>query len=284
MTTAGGTIERGLVRTHTGYIHYRSLGEGPAIMLCHINQQCSALMLELMQALAPRMRAVAIDYPSHGHSDHIAWQPSIGTYARCVVEVMDALKIDRATSLGEAVGASVATELGCGHAERINRVVLVNCPYYPDKSVADRNHAPLKAGLRPADPSGFPTTRTVEFMREQDPGHSPVNPSQSWMDRVNTAQIEVGRERWQALDALHGYPLNESLSKLTQPVLLLIGEHFHYCKFRPEFDRLIPNVQSHVLAGGRFCMTWERAEEIAAHVHAFVHEAGKGEAGKGKAS
>lgn len=271
MTKHGGTtIERGLVRSHTGYIHYRAMGQGPTIMLAHINQQCSALMLELMQALAPRMRAVAIDYPSHGHSDHIAWQPSIGTYARCIVEVMDALKIDRAAALGEAVGASVATELGSAHADRIDRVVLVNCPFYPDRSVADKAHSPLKSGLRPADASGFPTTRTIEFMKEQDPGHSPVNPSQSWMDRVNTAQIEVGRERWQALDALHDYPLNQNLGRLSQPVLLLIGEHFHYCKHRDEFDRLIPNVRSHVLPGGRFCMTWERADEIAGHVHDFV--------------
>lgn len=273
MNEASGTaaIERGLVRAHTGYVHYRAAGAGPTtVVLAHINQQSSALMLELMQALAPAVRTVAIDYPSHGHSDPVDWQPSIGTYARCIVEVMDALGIDRAVSLGEAVGASVATELGVAHADRIDRVVLVNCPYYPDRSVADRNHAPLKTGLRPADPSGFPTTRTLEFMVEQDPGHSPLHPSQYWMDRVNTAQIEVGRRRWQALDALHDYPLNENLARLTQPVLLLIGEHFHYCRFRGDFDRLIPNVRSHVLAGGRFCMTWEKAGEIAEHVRGFL--------------
>jgi pimeloyl-ACP methyl ester carboxylesterase len=264
------TMQRGLVKTHTGYIHYRSAGTGPTVMLAHINQQSSALCIELIQALAPSMRAVAIDYPSHGHSDHIGWQPTIGTYARCIVEVMDALQIDRAAALGEAVGAAVATELGCSHAERIDRVVLVNCPFYPDRSVADKNHAPLKSGLRPADPSGFPTTRTLEFMREQDPGHSPLNPSQSWMDRVNVAQLEVGRDRWQALDALHDYDLNANLARLPQPVLLLIGELFHYCKFRDEFDRIIPDVRSHVLAQGRFCMTWERAAEIARHAIDFV--------------
>ncbi len=75
-------IERGLVRTHTGYIHYRAAGSGPAILLAHINQQSSALYLELMQALAPELRVIAIDYPSHGHSDPIDWQPSINTYAR----------------------------------------------------------------------------------------------------------------------------------------------------------------------------------------------------------
>jgi pimeloyl-ACP methyl ester carboxylesterase len=268
--TAGTAIERGLVRTHTGYIHYRALGEGPVVVLSHINQQSSALYLELMHALAPKLRTVAIDYPSHGHSDHIDWQPGIETYARCMIEVMDALGIERATALGEAVGAAVTTELASAYPGRIDRAVLVNCPFYPNRAIVDASHAPLKSGLRPSDPSGFPTTRTLEFMLEHDPGHSPVHPSQSWMDRINVAQLETGRDRWQALDALHAYDLNAKLASIRQPVLLLIGEMFHYCRFRDDFGRLIPDVRSHVLAGARFCMTWERAEEIARYVADFV--------------
>lgn len=264
------TMERGLVRTHTGYIHYRALGTGPTIVLAHINQQSSALYLELMQALAPGLRTIAIDYPSHGHSDHIDWQPSINTYARCIIEVMDALGVKRATALGEAVGASVATELACAFPDRIERVVLVNCPFYPDHGSAERAHTPLKSGLRPADASGFPATRTLEFLLEQDPTHAPMQPTQSWMDRLNTSQIEAGRERWQALDALHAYPLNASLARVRQPVLLLIGEHFHYARFRDDFARTITNVELHILPGGRFCMSWERAAEVAQRTLAFV--------------
>ena len=263
-------IERGLVRTHTGYIHYRAAGSGPAILLAHINQQSSALNLELLQALATRMRAVSIDYPSHGGSDPIDWQPSINTYACCALEVMDALGIERMTTLGEAVGASVATELAVSFPERIERVVLVNCPFYPDRATADRNHAPLKGGLRPADASGFPVTRTIEFLLEHDPAHAPMQPTQSWMDRVNRAQIEVGRNRWQALDALHAYDLNAKLARITQPVLLLIGENFHYARFQDDFARIIPNVRLRIVEGARFCMTWERAAEIARYAADFV--------------
>jgi pimeloyl-ACP methyl ester carboxylesterase len=263
-------IERGLVRTHTGYIHYRAAGSGPAILLAHINQQSSALYMELMRVLAPELRAIAIDYPSHGHSDPIDWQPSIHTYARCALEVMDAFGIERAAALGEAVGAAVATELAVAFPERIERVVLVNCPFYPDRATVDQSHAPLKSGLRPADASGFPATRSIEFMLEHDPAHAPVKPTQSWMDRVNTAQIEVGRNRWQALDALHAYELNASLARIEQPVLLLIGERFHYARFKDDFARMIPDARVRVVAGGRFCMTWERAEEIGHQTIEFV--------------
>ena len=123
-------IDRGLAKTFAGHIHWRACGHGPAVMISHINQQSSALMIELLQALAPDFRAIAIDYPSHGHSDHVTQQPSIEDYARCVIEVMDSLKIERAFALGEAVGAGVSYALGARHKQRIDKVIAINTPYF----------------------------------------------------------------------------------------------------------------------------------------------------------
>ena len=265
-------VERGLVPTDFGYIHYRAMGDGQPVMISHINQQSSALMLELMAALAPSMRAIAIDYPSHGHSDHVSEQPTIGTYAECVVQVMDALGVETASAMGEAVGAAVTTELAGRWPERIRRAVLVNCPWYSEVSDADASHEPLIDRLRPADPSGFPTTRTIEFMLEHDPTHAPMAPTQSWMDRINVAQLEAGRDRWQALAALRLFPFPEKLAAIACPTLLLIGEHFHYLKFRQEFESRISDVRIEVVQGGRFCMTWEHADKIGRRAVEFFGE------------
>lgn len=266
------SIERGLVKTSFGYIHYRAAGSSAPIMLLHINQQSSALYLELMQALGGQLRAIAIDYPGHGMSDHLATQPTIADYARCVIEVMDALSIPTACALGEAVGAAVAIELASAHPARITHAVLVNCPYYKNSTTAVGRHAPLKSGLRPADPSGFPLTRTLEFLLEHDPGHAPMQPSQSWMDRVNVAQLEAGRDRWQALDALHQYDIGGNLARIACPVLLLIGEHFYYVQHRDEFAARVRNLRTEIIAGARFCMTWERAADIGPRVIEFLRE------------
>lgn len=275
--TAGVTIERGLARTSYGQIHYRTAGSGTPIVLMHINQQSSALYIELIEALARGgLRPIAIDYPSHGMSDHLAKQPTIGDYARCVIEVLDAMGLAgaRAHALGEATGAAVAIALGADYPSRIDRVVLVNCPIYLTKKVADGRHAPLKSGLRPEDASGFPMTRTLDFVLERDPDHSPVHPTQSWMDRINLAQIEAGRDRWQALDALHEYDIASEMTRVKRPVLMLVGEHFYYVKHRDEFARRIDDFSMEILPGGRFCMGWERAEEIGAKTVAFA--GGKG--------
>jgi pimeloyl-ACP methyl ester carboxylesterase len=263
-------IERGLVATEFGYIHYRAAGAGDPVMLFHINQQSSALMLELMQALAPRFRVVAMDYPSHGHSDPVPGQPSFADYTRCAIDVMDHLGISRASVLGEAVGAGVSIDIATTWPQRVNKVVLVNCPFSPERGRTAVHVKELQSGLRPEDASGFPLTRTIEFMLERDPGHAPLHPSQSWMDRINTAQMEVGRNRWQAVTALANFNMDDGLRGLTQPTMLLLGEHFYYARHIDEMVARIRDVRHAILPGGRFCMTWERADEIAARATPFL--------------
>jgi pimeloyl-ACP methyl ester carboxylesterase len=266
-------MKRGLVRTPYGFIHYRDSGEqhDRAVVVSHISQQSSALMIELLEALSPRVQAVAIDYPSCGMSDHVYDQPAIADYAACVIAVMDACGIRRATALGEATGAFVSAELAGAYPDRIDHAVLVNCPYYPPGgNVSEQAHASLRSGLRPSDASGFPTTRTLEFVMQNDPGHAPVNANQSWMDRINVAQLEAGRERWQARQALGSHDLAGSLSRARCPILFMMGEQFHYLKDLPELVAAAPGAQSEVIPGARFCVTWSHASLIADRTLAFM--------------
>jgi pimeloyl-ACP methyl ester carboxylesterase len=263
-------IERGLARTSAGYIHYRTAGDGRAVMLFHINQQSSALMIELIEALAPHCRPIAIDYPSHGDSDHLAQQPSINDYARIAVEVMDVLGVARAVAMGEAMGAAVATAMAGDFPDRVERVVLMNCPFSSEPGRLGAHARELQEGLRPADSSGFPLTRTLEFVLEKDARAAPLHPTQSWMDRSNQAQIEAGRERWQAMTALAAFDVGAGLRRIACPALLLSGEHFYYDTYRPQVLNLVPDIRAEVIPGGRFGMSWEHAETIAARTLAFL--------------
>lgn len=267
-------MDRGLVPTPYGHIHYRRAGRehARAVVISHINQQSSALMIELLEALGKRVQAIAIDYPSCGMSDHVVEQPTIADYAKCVLAVMDALGVERATAMGEATGAHVSIELAAAHPPRIEGAVLVNCPYYPEKSSSERAHAPLTTGnLRPTDASGFPVTRTLEFMLEHDLAHTPVNPTQSWMDRINVAQMEAGRDRWQPLHALGAYEMMQNLRKIAAPVLMLMGEHFHYTKHLAELKAIPRNCEGEIVAGARFCVTWSHAGQLAGRVIQFMN-------------
>ena len=98
-------IERGLVRTSAGYLHYCAAGKGEPILLFHINQQSSAVYMELIEVLSRKYRPIAVDYPSYGMSDHISFQPTLQDYAKWMVELMDALGISN-----DDTGARTARE------------------------------------------------------------------------------------------------------------------------------------------------------------------------------
>ncbi len=262
-------IERGLAKTFAGHIHWRACGQGPVVMVSHINQQSSAVMIELLQALAPNFRAIAIDYPSHGNSDHIDWQPAIEDYARAVVETMDALKIERAVAMGEAVGAAVSIALGGRWPRRIDKIVPINTPFFTDAATAKSDIADI-AKVRPSDATGFPAPRSIEFLLANDPEHAPMRPTQSWMDRINTAQFEIGRDRWQAMQALAKFDTLAGMAALKCPVLMLYGEKFIYGKHRALLQSKCPQAEVQLIPDGRFCMSWERATEVADAAQRFL--------------
>src|SRR5258708_31879408 len=161
-------VERGLGKTCAGHIHWRACGEGPVVMVSPINQESSGLMAELRQAVGGYFRAVAIDYPSHGHSDHIDWQPGIEDYARAVIETMDALRIERAAALGEAVGAAVSIALGGRWPQRIDKAVLVNTPYFTEAATPKSDIATI-AQVTPRDTMRFHMPRLSLHMIQNYP-------------------------------------------------------------------------------------------------------------------
>ena len=59
-----------------------------------------------------------------------------------------------------------------------------------------------------------------------------MQPTQSWMDRINTAQLEIGRDRWQAMGALSKFDTLGGMAALELPVLMLYGENFIYGRHR----------------------------------------------------
>ena len=195
-------IERGLAKTFAGHIHWRACGssDAPVVMVSHINQQSSALMVELLQALAP-----ALSRHRHRLSEPRPLRPHRlaahhrGLRARrrrdherrcrsarfCAGRGGGRRRLDRARP---RLAATAST-----------RSLLINTPYFTDADTAKNDIADI-AKVRPSrSPPAFPLPRTIEFLLENDPEHAPMQPSQSWMDRINTAQLEIGRDRWQAM-------------------------------------------------------------------------------------
>jgi pimeloyl-ACP methyl ester carboxylesterase len=99
-------------------------GGGPALVFLHGHPFSRAMWASQLDALSDEFRVVAPDLPGYGASPPLAQVMSMRRFADAVVELLDALGVRRATFVGLSMGGLVAMELGLGHPERVDGLVL----------------------------------------------------------------------------------------------------------------------------------------------------------------
>jgi pimeloyl-ACP methyl ester carboxylesterase len=117
-----------------GQLHYRSVeGSGPPIVLLHRTAASSAMYENLLNALAGRYRAVALDTPGFGNSFNPAGRPAMTDYATWVASAMEALKLDSAHLFGHHTGANIAIQMAREYPEKVSSLMLMGVTYLTEE-------------------------------------------------------------------------------------------------------------------------------------------------------
>src|SRR3954452_1897757 len=115
------------VDTPIGEIALLQAGQGHPVLLLHGLGATKASFLPTVAALADSFRVIAIDLPGFGDSAMPLGAPYAPPFfARSVVEVLDALDIDRAHLVGNSMGGRVALEAGFTAPDRVDRLALLS--------------------------------------------------------------------------------------------------------------------------------------------------------------
>jgi pimeloyl-ACP methyl ester carboxylesterase len=127
------TSRRFFCDTAMGQVHCVESGSGDGVPLILLHQTPRSVdeFKEVLPLLAKHRRTIAVDNPGYGGSDPVEGQPTVADYARSVIAVLDALKVDTAVFVGHHTGAIVSIELAAAFPERVDRVVLSG-PVYTD--------------------------------------------------------------------------------------------------------------------------------------------------------
>jgi pimeloyl-ACP methyl ester carboxylesterase len=114
------------VRIHGHDVGFRMAGEGPVLLLIHGMAGSSRSWREVMPQLAKDHTVLAPDLLGHGQSAKPLGDYSLGAHASGLRDLLGALRIDRATVVGQSLGGGVAMQLAYQHPEIAERLVLVN--------------------------------------------------------------------------------------------------------------------------------------------------------------
>lgn len=145
------TIRKAYASTKHGQIHYAECGEGHPLLLIAETPRSHRFFLSAMPLLARHFRVIAVDTPGFGNSHPLPDPVTIPAVAECLVNLLDALGLDRVNVLGIHTGDKLAAALASGWPARIDRLVLAG---YTHSLIPDQ--AKRKAALQPSFQGYFP--------------------------------------------------------------------------------------------------------------------------------
>lgn len=259
------------VETSDGVLHYVERGAGEPLVLVHGLGASVFTFRRNLERLAQSFRVIAVDLVGFGGSSRAARDYSQEAHARRLIELMDALGIERAHLLGHSMGGAVVLRLAARWPERVLRLVLV-APASPDMM---RAGAALTSLLRPFFPlfGLLYHSRRFRTMTLRSGFHDPGQMTDEVLEGYwGPARVRGHLEALSRLMADRRRDPSVDLRSVTVPTLILWGASDTW--LRPEqgerLARELPDARLVVLPDAGHLLPEERPERFCALVEAFL--------------
>jgi pimeloyl-ACP methyl ester carboxylesterase len=212
------SVESGYVEVDGGRIFYEAAGQGPAVIMIHDGILHSVTWDAQFKALAGSHKVIRWDRRGYGRSDS---PKSPFSNLADLLELMNVLKIERATLMGCSSGGLLAIDFALEHPERISSLVLVG-PIISGFGFSQHFYTRGDRGYPKAD---APVAERINYWARIDP----------W---ITAPESKAAKDKIEAL--LRANPQNMSgggryargpgrsamglLSEIKVPTLILAGE------------------------------------------------------------
>jgi 3-oxoadipate enol-lactonase len=127
MTGISDQLRERTVDTALGRIRLQVGGSGPPIVFWPSLLMTGDMWHGVADNLVARRQVILVDPPGQGGSQPLTRMFTFAECARCVVDILNGLGIDRAHFVGNSWGGMIGATFAATYPERIGRAVLMNC-------------------------------------------------------------------------------------------------------------------------------------------------------------
>jgi pimeloyl-ACP methyl ester carboxylesterase len=257
----------GTARLSTGpRVHYAAQGDdvGEPVVFLHGWPDSGFSFSRVLPLLPPRFRALAPDQRGFGDSERPGRGYRVEDFAEDAAALLDTLAIERASVVGHSFGSFVARRLALAHPDRVARLALIGSALSAANPVTREVRASL-ADL--ADPL------PEKFVRDFQAGTAHLPLPEVFFERIVQESLKAPARVWRdVFEHLLAYDDAGGLARMTAPTLLIWGEKDALFS-RADHEGLaaaIPGVRVEIYADTGHCPNWERPEQVAASLDAFL--------------
>jgi pimeloyl-ACP methyl ester carboxylesterase len=228
-------------------IHYRDVGPaGPGhdTVLLHVHGFAisGTYLMPTALRLADAYRSIVPDLPGFGRSPRRPGRLNFADMSDQLVEVLDALDIERVTLVGNSMGCPVICEFDHRHHDRLDRAVLVS----PAGGLHTR-----------------PLLRAIGQLGRDALLEDPSMARIAVPDYLRFGPIQTLR----MFDAMTSYPVIERFLALSAPALAVLGSRDPLLPGPARAQELLASMRTHldvgVIIGAAHAINYSHPEELA---------------------
>jgi len=251
-------------------VHYAEQGHptGEAIVFLHAYVDSWFSYSRVLPLLSPEYHAFAPDQRGHGDSDKPDCCYTADDYAADVDAFMDAVRVEKATLVGDSSGGLIAQRVALDHPHRVRRLVLIGSPttLLNNETVGELG----KEILALEDPI------SPEFVREFVSGTIQDAVPEEFLSGAVSESLKVPARVWR--DYYEGVVLTVDdtarLGEIDAPTLVLWGEHDAILPREEQEWRAaeIPNATLRAYPKTGHVAHWVRPEWVTRDLDAFMKD------------
>jgi len=211
------------VDTALGRVRIRISGTGEAIMFWPSLLMTGDMWAAQADHFGTEHQVILVDPPGFGESQKLTAPFSFDDCARCIVDILDGLGVQRTHFVGNSWGGMIGGTFAATYPDRVGSAVLMNCT----ASAAGRRQkieygfllrmAGLLGGIRP------PLTRSV-LKAFLGPTTFRARPDVVAFVRDTVQRVDIRSGRWAVRSVVPARPDQRALlSRVTTPVLVVAG-------------------------------------------------------------
>jgi 3-oxoadipate enol-lactonase len=272
---AGAELSSRTVKTVLGELHVRVGGDGPAIVFWPSLLMDGTMWSAQAAYFAARgYRVVLIDPPGAGSSEPLTRHFTFDECARCIVQILDALKIERTHWVGNSWGGMIGGTFAATYPQRLGVAVLMNATASP---AGWRHRLEFPALARVMRLLGGIRGPLVERVVDAFVGPTTRRSRPQVVDfiRASLRRVNVASAHWAVTSVVPRRPDQRALfATIRRPTLVVAGVEDRV--FPPAEARTmaqaIPNARFELLSGTAHLTGLECPDVVNPLIEAFIRE------------
>jgi pimeloyl-ACP methyl ester carboxylesterase len=244
---------------------YQGNEKGTPVIMLHGYTDSWFSFSRVLPLLDRKYRVYVLDQRGHGDSERPASGYAMREFASDVVAFMDAMKIKEATIVGHSMGSFVAQHVAAQAPERVRRLVLI--------ATATNVHTnELAQSLqREVDALSDPIPQKFAHDFQVSTTFQPL--PNEFLKTAVSETLKLPAHVWrEVMTGMMSPEASVAREQITAPTLIFWGDHDFFP--RSEQDALVaalPKAELKVYADTGHALHWERPEQFAADLQAFIN-------------